>query len=213
MGKSCCENKSTEIEILREKQGHVLKAVLILNALMFFVEFSFGIISRSSALLADSLDMFGDAAVYGFSLYALNRGALWRARAGLSKGYIMAIFGIFVVGQTIYRLFTGSIPESETMGLIGALALAVNLVCLFLLYRFKNDDINMRSTWLCSRNDIIANVSVLGASGLVAYTGASLPDIVVAAAIAVLFLKSAYEVIKDAKTEISTLATGQQSSA
>lgn len=202
MGKSCCEAKSTELEQLRGRQGSVLKWVLAINAFMFLLEFSFGIISRSSALMADSLDMFGDAAVYGFSLYALNRGSVWRARAGLSKGVIMALFGIIVLGQAIYRAVIGTVPEAATMGAIGGLALAANLVCLSLLYRHRGDDINMRSTWLCSRNDIIANIGVLGASALVVMTGSGIPDLLVGTAIAILFLKSAYEVISEAKLEL-----------
>lgn len=207
MGKSCCEAKSMELDQLRAKQGSVLKWVLAINAFMFVLEFSFGLLSRSSALMADSLDMFGDAAVYGFSLYALHRGSVWRARAGLSKGLIMAVFGVVVLGQTIYRLVTASVPEASTMGVIGSLALAANLVCLIMLYRHRGDDINMRSTWLCSRNDIIANVGVVGASALVAYTNSGVPDLVVGLAIATLFLKSAYEVITEAKLELSENST------
>lgn len=207
MGKSCCESKSSELEVLRNKQGQVLKLVLIINAAMFFIEFTSGLISRSSALMADSLDMFGDAAVYGFSLYALHRGQIWRARAGLLKGIIMAAFGFLVLGQTIYRLATGSVPEAEVMGLIGLLALAANLVCVFLLYRHKSDDINMRSTWLCSRNDIIANCGVLAASSLVAYTHSAIPDLVVGTLIAILFLKSSFEVITEARTELNEPVT------
>ncbi|RYZ88925.1 MAG: cation transporter, partial [Proteobacteria bacterium] len=164
MGKSCCENKASELKTLRQKQGNVLKIVLVLNALMFVLEFAFGLISNSAALMADSLDMFGDATVYGFSLYALDRGVVWRARAGLLKGLIMAIFGVFVIGQVIYKIMLHVTPHAETMGVIGIVALAVNATCLYLLYSHRSDDINMRSTWLCSRNDIIANVGVIGAS-------------------------------------------------
>jgi Co/Zn/Cd efflux system component len=206
MGKSCCEKKSAELQALRAKQGSVLKIVLLLNAAMFVVEFAAGYFSRSSALMADSLDMFGDAAVYGLSLYALNRGTLWRARAGFSKGVVMAGFGLFVLGQVIYRTWAGTVPVSETMGMIGALALAANTVCLWLLFAHKSDDINMRSTWLCSRNDIIANTGVLLASALVAFTGSGIPDRVVGFGIAILFLKSAYEVLNEARIEIRVSA-------
>ena len=202
MGKSCCEAKSAELAKLREKQGTVLKWVLAINAVMFVVEFGFGLLSRSSALMTDSLDMFGDAAVYGFSLFALNRGAIWRARAGLSKGVIMAIFGIVVLGQTIYRFLIASVPVAETMGAIGALALAANATCLFLLYRHRADDINMRSTWLCSRNDIVSNFGVIIAAVLVGLLNSGWPDLVVGVAIAGLFLKSAYEVVGEAKDEL-----------
>lgn len=202
MGKSCCEAKSAELAKLREKQGTVLKWVLGINALMFVVEFSFGWLSRSSALMADSLDMFGDAAVYGFSLFALNRGAIWRARAGLSKGVIMAIFGFVVLGQATYRFLTASVPVAETMGVIGAVALVANAICLVLLYSHRADDINMRSTWLCSRNDIVSNVGVIIASVLVGLLNSGWPDLIVGVAIACLFLKSAYEVINEAKDEL-----------
>lgn len=202
MGKGCCEAKSAELAKLREKQGTVLKWVLGINALMFFVEFGFGWLSRSSALMADSLDMFGDAAVYGFSLFALNRGAIWRARAGLSKGVIMAISGFVVLGQATYRFLTASVPVAETMGVIGAVALAANAICLVLLYSHRADDINMRSTWLCSRNDIVSNVGVIVASVLVGLLNSGWPDLVVGVAIACLFLKSAYEVINEAQDEL-----------
>lgn len=201
MGKSCCENKSSELALLRDRQRGVLKIVLILNALMFFAEFGFGLFSKSSALMADSLDMFGDAAVYGFSLYALDRGALWRARAGMAKGVIMAVFGVFVLVQTLGRAILGTVPEAEVMGWVGMLALAVNLACLVLLYNHRQDDINMRSTWLCSRNDIIANVGVIGASVLVGLMNSSIPDLVVGSIIAFIFLKSAFQVVVEAKQE------------
>lgn len=202
MAKSCCEGKASELEILRDRQRGVLQIVLVLNALMFFAEFGFGLISKSSALLADSLDMFGDAAVYGFSLYALSRGALWRARAGMAKGLIMAVFGLFVLIQTVYRAVGGVVPAAETMGWIGVLALTVNVACLVMLYRHRQDDINMRSTWLCSRNDIIANLGVLTASVLVAYFNSGVPDLVVGTIIAFIFLKSAFQVITEARHEI-----------
>lgn len=202
MVKSCCEAKSTELELLRNGQKSVLKIVLALNLSMFVIEMVFGLLSNSSALTADSLDMFGDSVVYAFSLYVLNRGNMWRARAGLLKGIIMALFGLLVFGQIIYRWFLGIVPEAQTMGIIGIMALTVNLMCLYLLRRHREDDINMRSTWLCSRNDIIANFGVLAASVLVARTGSALPDIIVGIGISALFLKSAFFVIAEAKNEL-----------
>ena len=190
---------------LRTKQGGVLKIVLAVNAVMFLLEFTFGVISHSSSLMADSLDMFGDATVYAFSLYALNRGSIWRARVGFSKGVIMAVFGLIVIGQVVYRIINGIVPEANTMGIVGAMALAANTYCLYLLYSHRRDDINMKSTWICSRNDIIANLGVLAASGLVAYFNSGMPDILVGSAIAILFLKSAYEVLTEAKQELRTL--------
>ncbi|MBX3018835.1 MAG: cation transporter [Bdellovibrionaceae bacterium] len=202
MGKSCCENKSSELAALRQKQAGILKIVLVVNAVMFAVELGFGWISRSTALMADSLDMLGDASVYAFSLYALHKGAVWRARAGYAKGVIMAVFGAAVLGQAIFRYMTQTVPLAETMGAIGVVALAANLYCLLLLYRHRSDDINMKSTWLCSRNDIIANAGVIGASGLVAYFNSGLPDLLVGAAIAGLFLWSSIQVIVEARGEL-----------
>lgn len=202
MGSSCCESKSAELELLRKGQKSVLIWVLVINAVMFVVEFVFGWISQSTALMADSLDMFGDATVYAFSLYVIYKGPVWRARAGLLKGLIMALFGMFVLGQAFYRIYLGVLPAGEIMGIIGALALGANLVCLALLYRHRSDDINMRSTWLCSRNDIVANVSVLVASAIVIKTETLWPDTLVALGIAGLFLKSAFQVISEAKQEL-----------
>ncbi len=202
MSKSCCENKASELDQLRNGQKNVLFAVLFINTAMFFIEFVFGLISRSSALTADSLDMLGDSVVYGFSLYVLNKGVAWRAKAGFLKGVVMAAFGLFVLTQTAYRFLQGVPPTAETMGVIGGLALAANLVCLVLLFRHRGDDINMRSTWLCSRNDIISNVGVLMASGLVAVTHSIWPDTVVGIAIAGLFLKSAITIISESRREL-----------
>lgn len=202
MSKSCCEDKSVELEQLRNSQRNVLQVVLVINALMFLIEFISGWISHSSALMADSLDMFGDALVYGFSLYVLNKGSTWRARAGLLKGLIMAGFGLLVFGQTTYRVIQGIVPIAETMGAVGALALSANLICLLLLYKHRSDDINMRSTWLCSRNDIVANVGVLIASGLVAISDSIWPDTVVGFVIAGLFLKSSFHVILESRAEL-----------
>lgn len=201
--KRCCENKSKELELLKGKQATVLKVVLAINAFMFVIEFGGGVISKSSALLADSLDMFGDATVYAFSLYVLNKSQLWRARAGLLKGIIMAAFGIGILFQLVVRILTLEVPVSETMGLVGFMALFANLWCLYLLYSHRQDDINMKSTWMCSKNDIIANCGVLLASYLIAVTQSAWPDWIVGSAISLLFLSSAYEVIKASFAEMN----------
>jgi Co/Zn/Cd efflux system component len=203
VAKSCCEKKAGELEQLRLKQGGVLKAVLWINAAMFVIELTTGILSRSTALMADSLDMFGDASVYAFSLYALHRGAIWRARAGYAKGVIMALFGMLVLLQVLYRFALQSVPVAEAMSAVGMLALAANGVCLYLLFNHRADDINMRSTWLCSRNDIVANLGVITASVLVAIYKSGVPDLVVGVLIAGLFLWSAASVISEAKLELS----------
>lgn len=203
MGKNCCEAKSDELIILRKSQKHVLIIVFAINALMFIVEFVAGQFSHSSSLTADALDMLGDAAVYGFSLFALQRGALWRARAGMLKGLIMLGFGAFVLLQTSYRWIQQSVPVADTMGIFAVIALIANGICLWLLFKHRSDDVNMRSTWLCSRNDIIANIGVILAALLVQRTNSLLPDAILGVLIAILFIKSAASVIIDARTEIA----------
>lgn len=195
--KHCCENKTEEINILREKQYKVLKIVFLINFFMFFVEFINGLKAQSSALMGDSLDMLGDSFVYGFSLYVLNKSHLLRIRAAQMKGIIMLLFGLFVMSQIIYKIITMDVPRYETMSLIGALALVANIVCLIILYSHREDDINMRSTWLCSRNDIIANCGTILAAVLVAYLNSAWPDIIIGAIIANLFLSTSYGVLKD----------------
>jgi cation diffusion facilitator family transporter len=178
---------------------------LIINAALFVVEAAAGLLASSTALIADSLDMFGDALVYGFSLYVLGRSAEWKAKAALLKGAIMALFGAGVLIEAVAKTITGIVPAAETMGMVGALVLLGNGVCFFLLFRHRGDDLNMRSTWLCSRNDIIANIAVLIAAVLVKILGAGWPDILVGAAIAVLFLRSALSVLRDSISELQVL--------
>lgn len=206
----CCQDKSCEIEALRARQGGTLKIVLAINALMFLVELGAGLAAGSVSLLADSLDMLGDALVYGFSLYVIARDARMKAVAALLKGGIMALFGLFVLGQAVYKIAVPQLPAHETIGAIGLLALAANAVCLALLWRHRADDINMRSVWLCSRNDIIANVSVLGAAAGVWLTASGWPDIAVGLALAALFLRSATGVLREARAEYRAAAIPPQ---
>lgn len=198
----CCQDKACELEALRARQGTTLKAVLAINAVMFFVEAGAGILAGSVALLADSLDMLGDSLVYAFSLYVIAKGARWQAVSALLKGAIMAAFGLFVLGEVFYRYLYPSTPVPEAIGVVGALALAANSVCLWLLWRHRADDINMHSVWLCSRNDIIANVSVLFAAAGVWLTASGWPDILVGLAIALLFFRSAFMVIYRASVQL-----------
>lgn len=198
----CCSGKTCELEALRERQSTTLKIVLGINIVMFAVELTAGLLASSVALVADSLDMLGDALVYGFSLYVIALGTRMKAISALLKGSIMAAFGLFVLGQVIYKILVPQVPVFETIGAIGLLALIANSVCLALLWRHRVDDINMSSVWLCSRNDIIANVSVLFAALGVWFTGTGWPDIIVGLALAVLFLRSSLFVLRSAATEL-----------
>lgn len=194
----CCSNSACEIEKLRERQYGTLKIVLLINAVMFVVELTAGLMASSTALLADSLDMLGDAFVYGFSLYVVAKSDAWKAVSAMVKGVVMALFGFFVMGQVVYKLMVPVTPIYETIGIIGFIALLANLFCLLLLWKHKTEDVNMSSVWLCSRNDIIANVSVLCAGAGVWLTQDQWPDIVVGIAIALLFLRSSYYVLSEA---------------
>lgn len=198
----CCNAKAHELKALSGRQRKILWIVLVINLAMFFIEGTAGLVARSTALLADSLDMAGDAFVYAISLYAIGRSVRWNASVSLVKGCVMAAFGIGVLVQAILRFQAGAPPVAELMGWAGGLALVANLTCAALLLRHRNDDINMRSTWLCSRNDVIANLGVLVAAALVGYTGALWPDLVVGVGIAALVLRSAASVLRESSGQL-----------
>jgi Co/Zn/Cd efflux system component len=194
----CCEVR----EIPRE-QRRTLQIVLLINAAMFLTESVAGVLAHSTALFADSLDMLGDAIVYGFSLYVIGRGIAWQARAALLKGLIMAAFGIGLLVQVAFKITRGVTPTVEVVGVVGTLAFAANLWCLALLWRRRGDDINMRSAWICSRNDVIGNVAVLVAAGAVAVTGSPWPDIVIGMLVASVFGRSAVQVVREASRAVA----------
>jgi len=193
--KDCCEIRTD----VPRRQRRVLWLVLVINAAMFLLESSAGVLGHSTALLADSVDMLGDAIVYGVSLAVIARGGAWQARAALSKGVIMAAFGIGVLAQAVVKIVIGQTPSAEVMGGVGLCALVANGVCLAVLWSRRRDDINMRSAWLCSLNDVTGNAAVLLAGAAVAITGSGWPDIVVGLLIAGMFGTSAVGVIRSAR--------------
>jgi Co/Zn/Cd efflux system component len=201
--RDCCEIRTD----VPARQRRVLTLVLWINAAMFLAEFGAGMVARSTALLADSVDMLGDALVYGFSLYAVARGPRWQARAALLKGAIMAAFGAGVVVEAATKLARDVLPAAAVMTGVGAVALAANVVCLVLLARHRHDDINMASAWACSRNDVTANLGVLVAAGAVALTRSGWPDVVIGLLIAGLFGTSAVNVIRGARRELRLAGT------
>ncbi len=206
MGESCCQNKAKALEALRKKQRVVLWIVLLINLVMFGVEFWAGLQAASLSLTGDSLDMLGDALVYGSSLYVLGMGTKAQARSALFKGGIMFLTAIAVFARATYQLFTATVPEVSVMSAIGVLALIANLVCLALLTRHRNDNINMSSVWICSRNDIIANTSVLIAAALVAWSGTFWPDFAVGMMLTGVFAKSAGTVLSKSWREFHQAA-------
>lgn len=203
---SCCHDDACAAAPTDVAQRRLFMVVLAINAAMFFIEFGAGWLIGSAALLGDSLDMFGDAVVYAVSLYVVGRGSRALAASARLKGGLMVALGLFVLAEAVRRALVGVPPEAVAMSGIALLALAMNALCFVLLTRRRDDDVNVRSAWICSRNDLVANVSVLAAAGLVAVTGSAWPDVIVGAGIAALFLNSARGVFRDARAEAEALA-------
>lgn len=197
--RECCEVRAE----VPARQRRVLQLVLALNAAMFVVELGAGIRGHSTSLVADSVDMLGDAIVYGASLLALGRGVHWQARVALAKGLIMAAFGIGVLAEVGAKLSRGLMPAADVMGSIGLLALGANALCLALLWRHRADDLNMRSAFVCSLNDVAGNAGVLLASAGVGLLGSAWPDIAVGLLIAGMFGASAVGVIARARRQLA----------
>jgi len=198
----CCDGGCSAEALRDERQRGTLKIVLGINAIMFVVIAGAALQSESTALLADSLDNFGDALTYGISLYAVARGANTKAKVALFKGILILSAALVVLGQIVYKLFVPSVPLFELMGIFSLIGLVANSACLFLLWRHRHEDVNMSSVWECSRNDIAANISVFLAAGGVWLSGTAWPDIIVAGALVVLLLRSAARVISSAMREL-----------
>ena len=180
----------------------ILWVALIINLAMFAIEIGAGIKSGSTSLLADAIDFFGDAANYGVSLAVLSAGVVLRARAALLKGVFMMAFGLFVLGRAAWMFNQGGTPEALTMGGIGMLALGANVAVAAMLYAYREGDANMRSVWLCSRNDAIGNAAVILAALGVLATHSAWPDLAVAVGMAILALSGGWSVIRQARTEL-----------
>jgi cation diffusion facilitator family transporter len=196
----CCDHDSCEARSLADTSAHrrVLWAVLAVNLVIFGGEFGVGWVANSSAVQGDSLDSLGDALVYGISLLVVGRSLRARAMSALTKGGLQVAFAAVVMAEVVYRLSHGVPPVTGLMSLAAAGALVLNGLCLALLTRHRADDINMRSVWLCSRNDVMGNVGVLVTSGLIAWTGWWWLDLVFGAALAALFLQTGLSVVRAA---------------
>ena len=197
----CCDNNCS-IDALRNRQRGTLKIVLGINAMMFVIIVVAAFYGNSAALFADSFDNLGDAITYGLSLYAVSRSATTKARVALFKGILIFLGGVAVAAQIVYKLIVPTMPIFEVMGLFSLLGLVANSVCLYLLWRHRNEDVNMSSVWECSRNDIASNLSVFIAAGAVWITDSGWPDIFVAIALVLLLLRSASRVISSALIEL-----------
>lgn len=197
-----CGHTHNEKQANSPRYRKILWVALIVNLAMFAIEIGAGFKFGSTSLLADAIDFFGDAANYGVSLAVFSAGVVLRARAALLKGVCMIAFGLFVLGRATWMLNQGGTPEAFTMGSIGLLALIANLAVATMLYAYREGDANMRSVWLCSRNDAIGNVAVMLAALGVLGTGSAWPDLLVACGMAVLALVGGWSVIKQASGEI-----------
>ncbi len=198
---SCCENNCA-IEKLRVKQRGTLKAVLGINTAMFIVIVAAAFYGKSTALLSDSLDNLGDALTYGLSLYAVSQGNATKAKVALFKGGLILICACVVFAQIIQRLVFPVLPSYEVMGIFSLMGLAANSLCLFLLWKHRNEDINMSSVWECSRNDIASNLSVFIAADAVWFFESGWPDIFVASCPVMLLLSSSFRVLRSALKEL-----------
>ena len=203
MSDHCCAHGCAPKATQDPRYRRILWIALVVNALMFGVEFVGGVQAGSTSLLADAVDFFGDAANYAVSLLVLSMAAIWRSRAALFKGLCMGAFGIFVITKTAWSISTGTLPEPITMGVIGFLALLANLGVAVLLYAYRSGDANMRSVWLCTRNDAIGNVAVMLAAAGVFGSGSGWPDWLVAALMGALALNASVSVVRHAREEMA----------
>ncbi len=210
MSDHCCAHSCAPGALHDARYRRALWIALVINAAMFAVELAGAAQTASTSLLADSVDFFGDAANYGVSLLVLSMGALWRTRAAIVKAACMGTFGIFVLGKTVWSIAAGIPPEPLTMGVIGLIALLANLGVAALLYAFRSGDANMRSVWLCTRNDAIGNIAVMLAAAGVFGTGSGWPDWLVAALMGTLALGASASVLRHAQAELVDLRSSAE---
>ena len=198
---ACGCHGTPKFDGMDQRYIRVLWAVIAINATMFFVEIVAGQLAGSQALQADALDFLGDTLTYGISLAVIGQSLALRSMAAIAKGVSLLLMGLFVFGSTLYHLLVLGFPRAEIMGSIGFLALAANLTSVFLLLRYKDGDANVRSVWLCSRNDAFGNVAVMLAALGVWGSASAWPDLIVAAVMATLFLNSAIQILLQAWQE------------
>lgn len=197
MSGACCETPTSS----DPGYARVLWVALAVNATMFLVEVAAGIFAGSLSLQADALDFLGDAGNYALSLWAVSRALRVRARVATLKGVTMGLFGLWVLARAVLGVSGGEVPHAVTMGITALVALAANLSVALLLYRYRNGDSNMRSVWLCTRNDVLGNIAVFLAAGGVFGLGSRWPDILVAAVISSLALVGAFQILRQARQE------------
>lgn len=200
-----------EVEIKDASQKRVLYWLLGINAVMFFVEMTVGILADSTALIADSMDMLADVVVYGIGIYAVGKSILHKANAAKISGYFQLLLGVIILIDITRRLFLGSEPISSLMIGMGFIALIANVVCLVIIRNHKNDEVHMRASWIFSANDVIANMGVIIAGVLVVWLDSRVPDLVIGCIVSIVVLRGAWMILKDAKQEVlnNKLAKGK----
>lgn len=206
MSAHCCDHetpKSADIQNL-PRYRRILWIALVVNAAMFLVELASSFGSGSLSLLADAIDFGGDALNYAVSLAVLASALAWRARAAMLKAVSMMGFGLYVLVSALWAVWDGTVPDAATMGIVAVLALASNVAVAWMLYAFREGDANMRSVWLCSRNDAIGNIAVMLAALGVFGTGSAWPDLIVASLMASLALHAGLSVLRQARSELKT---------
>lgn len=203
-----CDHHAPQTEkiVNLSRYRQILWIALVVNFTMFLVEIGAGVQAGSLSLLADAVDFAGDALNYAVSLAVLASALAWRARAAVFKAATMIGFGLYVLGSAVWSVWNGELPQAVTMGAVAMLALAANVAVAWMLYAFREGDANMRSVWLCSRNDAIGNVAVLLAALGVFGTGSAWPDLVVASLMATLALHGGWTVLRQARNELDTNA-------
>ena len=207
MADDCCKAACGTTATLNDPRWRrALWIALFVNSGMFAVEMAAGAAADSRALQADALDFLGDAANYAISLLVAGMALAWRARAALAKGLTLIGLGGWVMITAVLAALGGAAPEPELMGIIGALALAANTGVAIMLYRFRTGDANMRSVWICSRNDAIGNIAVMAAALGVFGTGTAWPDLIVAAILALLGISGGIQIVRQARRELGSVA-------
>lgn len=198
----CGCGTSASFDGLSAAYKRTLWVVIAINAVMFAAELGAGMAAGSMALKADALDFLGDTFTYTITLMVIGHSVRRRAGAALFKGLSLGAMGLWVLGSTVFRVFVLGVPNEVVMGAVGLLAFAANVTSALLLLRYRDGDANVRSVWLCSRNDAIGNLAVVGAAGAVFATASAWPDLAVAAIMASLFLHSAFKIVRQARNEL-----------
>ena len=203
MADDCCASAcGGETALANARWRRILWIALGLNLAMFAVEAVGGLLAQSRSLQADALDFLGDAANYAISLEVAGMALTWRARAASVKGLTIFLFGWAVLASAVWGLIHGTRPDAAAMGVLGAAALVVNVAVALMLYRYRSGDANMRSVWICSRNDAVNNLLVIGAAGAVVWTGSGVPDLAVALVMAGLGIQGGWQVLRQARAEM-----------